>query len=162
MSGLLNILVIVAVIALLVVRQFTPQRLAAESKRWWLLPAVLAFMAVREPGLVDSAHPTGSAVLLTVGVLLGLLTGAAWAWTMRIWTDADGQVWSAGRAMTAAAWLLGAGLRFGLYGVAVLVGVHLGTQATMLSVAATLLARTGTLVWRAQASRPAYRMAAGG
>ncbi|MEU7598714.1 DUF1453 domain-containing protein [Streptomyces sp. NPDC039022] len=162
MSDLLNVLVIVAVIALVVVRQFKPQRLTSEGRSWWLLPAVLGFLAVREPGLVDSAHPTGSAALLAVGVVLGLLTGAAWAWTTRIWTDADGQVWSAGRVVTAVAWVLGAGLRFGLYGVAVLVGVHLGTQATMLSVAATLLARTGTLMWRAQQLRPTYRVAAGG
>ncbi|MEU4204287.1 DUF1453 domain-containing protein [Streptomyces sp. NPDC045456] len=162
MSDLLNVLVIVAVIALVVVRQFKPQRLTSEGRSWWLLPAVLGFLAVREPGLIDSAHPTGSAALLAVGVVLGLLTGAAWAWTTRIWTDADGQVWSAGRVVTAVAWVLGAGLRFGLYGVAVLVGVHLGTQATMLSVAATLLARTGTLMWRAQQLRPTYRVAAGG
>ncbi|MEU7204623.1 DUF1453 domain-containing protein [Streptomyces sp. NPDC045470] len=162
MSDLLNVLVIVAVITLVVVRQFKPQRLTSEGRSWWLLPAVLGFLAVREPGLIDSAHPTGSAALLAVGVVLGLLTGAAWAWTTRIWTDADGQVWSAGRVVTAVAWVLGAGLRFGLYGVAVLVGVHLGTQATMLSVAATLLARTGTLMWRAQQLRPTYRVAAGG
>ncbi|MFI2240243.1 DUF1453 domain-containing protein [Streptomyces chrestomyceticus] len=162
MSGLLNVLVIVAIIAVMVVRQVKPQRLASEGRRWWLLPAVLGFMAVREPGLIDSAHPTGSAALLAVGVLLGLLTGAGWAWTMRIWTDEDGQVWSAGRWVTAVAWVLGAGLRFGLYGIAVLVGVHLGTQATMLTVAATLLARTGTLMWRAQQLRPTYRVAAGG
>ncbi|WP_030021194.1 hypothetical protein [Streptomyces monomycini] len=162
MSDLLNVLVIVAVIAFVVVRQFKPQRLTSEGRRWWLLPAVLAFLAVREPGLIDHAHPDGSVALLAVGVLLGLLTGAAWAWTLRIWTDADGQVWSAGRAVTAVAWLLGVGLRFGLYGIAVLVGIHLGTQATMLSVAATLLARTGTLTWRAQQLRPTYRVAAGG
>ncbi|MEU7190847.1 DUF1453 domain-containing protein [Streptomyces sp. NPDC045369] len=162
MSDLLNVLVIVAVITLVVVRQFKPQRLTSEGRSWWLLPAVLGFLAVREPGLIDSAHPTGSAALLAVGVVLGLLTGAAWAWTTGIWTDADGQVWSAGRVVTAVAWALGAGLRFGLYGVAVLVGVHLGTQATMLSVAATLLARTGTLMWRAQQLRPTYRVAAGG
>ncbi|OKI08015.1 hypothetical protein A6A06_34700 [Streptomyces sp. CB02923] len=162
MSGSLNVLVIVAVIALVVVRQFKPQRLKTEGKRWWLLPAVLAFLAVREPGLTDSAHPTGSAVLLAVGVILGLLTGAAWAWTTRVWTDADGEVWSAGRAVTVVAWVVGAGLRFGLYGLAVLMGVHLGTQATMLSVAATLLARTGTMAWRAQTLRPTYRVAAGG
>ncbi|MFD7665329.1 DUF1453 domain-containing protein [Streptomyces sp. NPDC059788] len=162
MSGSLNVLVIVAVIALVVVRQLKPQRLETEGKRWWLLPAVLAFMAVREPGLIDDAHPTGSVVLLAVGVVLGLLTGAAWAWTMRIWTNEDGEVWSAGRAVTAVAWIAGAGLRFALYGAAALAGVHMGSQSTMLTVAATLLARTGTMAWRAQTLRPTYRVAAGG
>lgn len=162
MSGSLNVLVIVAIIALVVVRQLKPQRLDADGKRWWLLPAVLAFMAVREPGLLDAAHPAESGVLLAVGIAIGALTGMAWAWTMRVWTDPDGAVWSSGRPVTAAAWVLGAALRFGLYGVGLLMGVHLGTQATMLSVAATLLARTGTMVWRARTLRPTYRVAAGG
>ncbi|KEF02999.1 MULTISPECIES: hypothetical protein [Streptomyces] len=162
MSGSLNVLVIVAVIAVVVVRQLKPQRLETDGRRWWLLPGILAIMAVREPGLLDKAHPAGSVVLLAVGVVLGLLTGAAWAWTMRIWTDDDGAVWSAGRPVTAVAWVLGAALRFGLYGVAVLAGIHLGSQSTMLTVAATLLARTGTMYWRAQTLRPTYRVAAGG
>ncbi|MFH8348332.1 DUF1453 domain-containing protein [Streptomyces sp. NPDC018045] len=165
MSGSLNVLVVIAVIAVIAVvavRQLKPRRLTAQGKSWWLIPAVLTFLAVREPGLIDSAHPTGSTVLLAVGVALGLLTGAAWAWTTRIWTDADGEVWSAGRAVTAVAWVVGAGLRFALYGVAVSAGVHLGTQATLLTVAATLLARTGAMVWRAQSLRPTYRVAAGG
>ncbi|KAA6213544.1 DUF1453 domain-containing protein [Streptomyces albofaciens JCM 4342] len=162
MSGSLNVLVIVAIIALVVVRQLKPQRLETDGRRWWLLPGILAVLAVREPGLLDSAHPVGSVVLLVLGVVLGLLTGAAWAWTMRVWTGEDGALWAAGRPATAVAWVLGAALRFGLYGVGLLAGIHLGSQATMLTVAATLLARTGTMAWRAQTQRPSYRVAASG
>ncbi|MEU5050534.1 DUF1453 family protein [Streptomyces sp. NPDC021096] len=162
MSGPLDAAVIVGVCALVLARQLKPQQVVSDAKSWAVLPAVLIFMSVREPGLIDPDHRPVSLALLAAGVLAGLAAGAGWAWTTRIWTDASGAVWAKGSAATAAIWLGGAALRVGLYGLGVLAGVHQGGPATMLTMAAMLLARTGVVVYRAQHIRPAYRVAAGG
>ncbi|CAM5378467.1 DUF1453 domain-containing protein [Streptomyces abikoensis] len=162
MPGTANGLVIVAVLVLTLVRQVRPQRVSADAERWWVLPAVLVFMAVREPGLIDPAHPAASAGLLAGGVLAGLATGAAWAWSSRVWTDASGVTWARGSRVTAAIWLGGAALRLGLHGLGALAGVHQGSAATMVTVAAVLLARTAVVLHRVHGTGPAYRVTAGG
>ncbi|UNO39566.1 DUF1453 domain-containing protein [Streptomyces sp. MST-110588] len=161
MNGVPDVLVIVAVVAIVLVQQFRPQKLSLDRKSWWVLPAVLAFMALRKPDLLDPAHRTASVALLAVGVITALLTGAVWAWTTRIWTDRDGVTWCQGRAVTFAVWAGGIALRLGLYGVATALGVHQGSPATMVTMAAMLLARTGVLTWRAQGDQATYRVPAG-
>ncbi|MFC5723662.1 DUF1453 domain-containing protein [Streptomyces gamaensis] len=162
MSETVDVLVIVAVLALVLARQFRPQKVTADSRRWWLLPAVLLVVAVREPGLLDAGHPTASAALLAGGVLAGLVTGAAWAWSTRVWADRSGAIWAQGGRATAAIWLGGVALRLGLHGLGALAGVHQGGPATMLTMAAALLARSGVVSLRARGLRPAYRVTAGG
>ncbi|BCK68080.1 hypothetical protein Srufu_020330 [Streptomyces libani subsp. rufus] len=162
MSGLLNIVVITAAVALVFVRQFKAQRVTSESKTWWLIPLVLTVMAVREPGLLDPVHHTASAALLGVEVLIGLACGVGWARTTRIWTDADGVVWTKGGWAAAGVWLCGLLLRLGLLGIAAAMGVHQGSAATMLSVAAMLLTRGGATLWRAQAAQQKYRVPVAG
>ncbi|NEC27707.1 DUF1453 domain-containing protein, partial [Streptomyces sp. SID8111] len=46
MSGLMNAVVIVAVAVLVIARQFRATRIGTD-RRWWLVPAVLAFIALR-------------------------------------------------------------------------------------------------------------------
>ncbi|MEV6672955.1 DUF1453 domain-containing protein [Streptomyces sp. NPDC051162] len=162
MSGFFDVAVIVAVCAIVLVRQTRPRKVAADARRWWLLPAVLVVLAVRQPGLIDAGHRAASVGLLAGGVLAGLATGAAWAWTTRIWSDESGALWARGGKATAAIWLGGAVLRVALYGLGALVGVHQGGAATMMTVAAVLLARSGVLAHRAQGLRPAYGVPAGG
>ncbi|WJY41107.1 DUF1453 domain-containing protein [Streptomyces sp. P9-2B-2] len=162
MSGLLNIVVITAAVALVFVRQFKAQRVTSESKTWWLIPLALTVMAVREPGLLDPAHHTASAALLGVETLIGLACGLGWARTTRIWTDADGVVWTKGSWAAAGVWLCGLVLRLGLLGIAAALGVHQGSAATMLSVAAMLLTRGGATLWRAQAAQQKYRVPVAG
>ncbi len=162
LSGVADVVLIVAVIAFVLVRQLKPRRLAQDAGRWWLLPAVLVVMAVRQPGLIDAGHRAASAGLLAAGVLAGLATGAAWAWTSRIWADASGTVWAKGGKATAAVWAGGLVLRLVLYGIGTLAGVHQGGPGVMITVAALLLARTGVLVHRARGLAPAYRVPAGG
>ncbi|TJZ41587.1 DUF1453 family protein [Streptomyces piniterrae] len=162
MSGSLNTLVTVVVVAMVFIRQFQAQRVTAESKNGWLIPAVLAVMALRKPGLLDSAHHTLSVVLLAAGVAIGLASGAAWAWTSRMWTDDDGGVWTKGGWATAGVWFGGMALRLGLVGIAAALGIHQGTPATMLAVAAMLLTRTGVTTWRAQSLRATYRVPVAG
>ncbi|MCG7523809.1 DUF1453 domain-containing protein [Streptomyces sp. OfavH-34-F] len=150
MSGLDNALVIIAVIALVVVRHLSAERVSGD-RRWWAPPAVLLFMALREPELVDPDHEIASVALLCAELLVGLATGAGWAWTMRLWRAEDGSVWSRGTKATVLVWIAGLGLRAALYGTAVLLDVDQGTPTLMAALAATLLVRTGLLARRAAA-----------
>ncbi|WUS99654.1 DUF1453 domain-containing protein [Streptomyces sp. NBC_00708] len=155
MSGLVNALVIVAVIALVVVRQCSAQRISGD-RRWWVLPAVLLVMALREPGLVDPHHRIVSSVVLGAELMVGLVTGAGWAWTSRVWRAEDGSLWSKGTKATALVWAGGLGLRAALYGIAVALGVHQGSPALMAALAVTLLARAGLLARRGGAIPAPY------
>ncbi|WSQ12265.1 DUF1453 domain-containing protein [Streptomyces sp. NBC_01231] len=154
MPGLVNAMVIGAVVLLVVVRQFRPSRIDTD-KRWWLVPVILAVVALREPHIVDARHQTASAVLLAAELLTGLATGAAWAWTTRIWVEPDGGVWSRSTKMSGGVWAVGIGLRVGLFALGAAVGLQQDSSALLLALAATLLVRSGILAWRAQSLRPA-------
>ncbi|WP_329402114.1 DUF1453 domain-containing protein [Streptomyces melanogenes] len=159
MSALVNVLVAVAVVALIVSRQVRPQQLA-DAKRWWLVPAVLVYLAIREKGLVDPDHHLASVLLLGAEVATGLLMGAAWGWTSKLWTEADESVWTKGTRATAAVWAVGIAVRAGLAGIGALAGIRMGTGALLLGLAASLLVRSGILVWRAQSLPASYGVAA--
>ncbi|MCX0246516.1 CcdC protein domain-containing protein [Streptomyces drozdowiczii] len=150
MSGLVNTLVIIAVIAVVVVRQCSAQRISGDRRRW-VLPGVLLVMALREPGLVDPHHRMTSVVVLGAELVVGLVTGAGWAWTSRVWRAEDGSLWSKGTKATALVWAGGLALRAALYGVALVLGVHQGGPALMTALAVTLLIREGLLARRAAA-----------
>lgn len=158
MSGLVDVLMIVAVVAVVVVRQFRARAIDTD-RRWWLLPVILAVVALREPGILDAHHRAGSAVLLAVEVLIGLATGAGWAWTTRIWTASDDVVWTKSTKASVVVWLIGIALRVGVFVLGMAFGVHQDSSALMLGLAGTLLVRAGVLVRRARslgsASRPA-------
>lgn len=153
MSGLVNALVIAAVVCLVIVRQFRAQQVGT-GRRWWLVPVVLAVVALREPGLVDAHHRTESVALLAVELLVGLAMGAGWAWTTRIWAEPDGAVWSKSTKASATVWAVGIALRVGLFALGAALGVHQDSSALLLALAGTLLVRSGILVWRAQAFAP--------
>ncbi|MFD0303997.1 DUF1453 domain-containing protein [Streptomyces sp. NPDC127119] len=154
MSGLVDVLAIVAVVVLVIARQFRPRQLDAD-RRWWVVPGVLVFLAVREPGLLDPGHRTASALLLGVELLVALVTGLGWAWTTRIWAMPDGEVWSKGTKAGVGVWITGIALRTGLVGLGAAFGLHQNTSALLLGLALTLLVRSGILAWRAQGLRPA-------
>lgn len=154
MSGLVDAFVIVAVVALVIVRQFRAQQIDT-GRRWWLLPVILGVVALREPGLVDAHHHTTSVALLTAELLIGLAIGAAWAWTTRIWAEPDGAVWSRSTKASGAVWAVGIALRIGLYALGAALGVHQDSSALLLALAATLLVRSGILAWRAQSPHTA-------
>ncbi|MER7840289.1 DUF1453 domain-containing protein [Streptomyces sp. NPDC096040] len=149
MSGLVNALLIVAVIVVVIVRQFRARPINT-GRRWWLLPVVLAVVALREPGILDAHHRAESALLLGMELLVGLVMGAAWAWTTRVWTEPDGVVWTKSTKASAVVWFVGIAVRVGLVGLGALAGVHQDSSALMLGLAVTLLVRAGILVWRAQ------------
>ncbi|MEU4108119.1 DUF1453 domain-containing protein [Streptomyces sp. NPDC027717] len=149
MSGFVDVVVIVAVAILVIARQFRTHPIDAE-RRWWLVPAVLAVMALRGPGILDAHHRVESLALLAAEVAVGLATGAGWAWTTRLWTAPDGIVWSRGTKAGAAVWAGGIALRGALFGLGYALGVHQDSAALMLGLAATLLVRGGITAWRAR------------
>ncbi|MFJ3234510.1 DUF1453 domain-containing protein [Streptomyces sp. NPDC086787] len=149
MSGLVNMVVTVAVVALVVVRQFRARPIDTD-RRWWVLPVVLAALALREPGILDAHHRVESALLLSAELLTGLATGAGWGWTTRVWAEPDGVVWTKSTKASLAVWGVGIGLRVALFALGTMIGVHQDSSALMLGLAATLLVRSGVLAWRAQ------------
>ncbi|MGW2212466.1 DUF1453 domain-containing protein [Streptomyces sp. NPDC001781] len=149
MSGFVDALVIVAVAVLVIARQFRTHAIDAE-RRWWLAPAILAVMALRGPGAVDSHHRVESLGLLVAEVAVGLATGAGWAWTTRIWRAPDGSVWSRSTNASAAVWAGGIALRGGLFGLGHVLGVRQDSAALMLGLAVTLLVRGAITARRAR------------
>ncbi|MGW7791446.1 DUF1453 domain-containing protein [Streptomyces tricolor] len=161
MSGLVNALVIVAVGAMVITRQVRARAIDTD-RRWWVLPVVLVVIALREPGVLDPHHRTESAALLAVELLIGLATGAGWAWTTRVWTAPDGVIWTKSTKASAAVWVAGIALRAGVFALGSLLGLHQDSSALLLGLAATLLVRAGILARRARFVRavsgpaPAY------
>ncbi|WP_432154522.1 DUF1453 domain-containing protein [Streptomyces tricolor] len=149
MSGLVNALVIVAVGAMVITRQVRARAIDTD-RRWWVLPVVLAVIALREPGVLDPHHRTESAALLAVELLIGLATGAGWAWTTRVWTAPDGVIWTKSTKASAAAWVAGIALRAGVLALGSVLGLHQDSSALLLGLAATLLVRAGILARRAR------------
>ena len=158
MSGLANVLVICAVVVLVIVRQFKAQPITTD-RGWWAIPAVLVFLAVREPDLLDPHHRVASVGLLAAELLVAVAMGFGWGRTSHVWTARDGSVWSKGTKATAVVWGAGIGLRLGLFGIGALLGVRQGSAALMLALAATLLVRSGVLAQRAGLFRSAYGVA---
>ncbi|CAM5643645.1 CcdC protein domain-containing protein [Streptomyces fumanus] len=151
MPGLADALVIVAVAGLVIARQFRPSRMNAE-RRWWIVSAVLGIAALRDPGILGPQHHAAAMGLLATALLLGLVIGAGLAWTTRIWTEADGTVWSRGSKATVAVWIVGIGVRVVLFALGSVLGVHQDASAALLALAGTLLVRSGVLAWRARTS----------
>ncbi|MEV5175880.1 DUF1453 domain-containing protein [Streptomyces flaveolus] len=149
MPGLVNALVIVAVVAIVIARQFRARAIDTD-RRWWLLPVILAFVSLREPGILDAHHRAESAGLLVVELFIGLVTGVGWGWTTRIWTAPDGVVWGKSSKASGAVWIVGIALRVGVFALGSALGVHQDSSALMLGLAGTLLVRGGILAWRAQ------------
>lgn len=149
MTALVNIVVIIAVLALVVRRQMRAQRLDTE-RRFWLLPLILGVLALRDPQLIDHDHAALSAVLLGASLVAVLAMGSVWGWTVRLWRAADGAVWAKGTKATVAAWVGMIAIRLGLYGIGSAMHVHQAGSALMLGIAVMLLVRSLVVNWRAR------------
>jgi hypothetical protein len=148
MSALADLLVAVAVVALVVTRQLKARRVDTE-RRLWLLPLVLGVPALRDPGLLDPGHRATAALLLAGSLVTVLAMGCVWGWTVRLWRDSDGTIWARGTAATAAAWGGMLVLRLGWWGLGSALHVRQGTSALLLSLGVLLLARGVVVNWRA-------------
>lgn len=156
MSGPVDALVIVAVVGAVIARQLRPRAVSAGG-RWWLVPAVMVVLAVRQGGLIDPAHKDAALALLAAEMATGAAMGVVWATTTRMWTDKDGAIWAQGTSATIAVWAAGLAIRAGLYAIGAAAGVRQDAGSVLLAVALTLLIRTGILRWRAQSGEPSYR-----
>ncbi|WP_199550571.1 DUF1453 family protein [Streptomyces sp. N35] len=152
MSEIVNGLLIIGVVALIVLSQFKARRLGDE-RRWWVLPAVLGFVALSKPDLLGEGQTAQAATLLAVELVLSLAMGALFARTTQVWRAGDGTVWSKGSRLTLAVWVGGIAVRAGLYGIGAAFGVHQSSAALMLGLSAMLLARAGLLQWRTRTYR---------
>ncbi|MFF4384031.1 DUF1453 domain-containing protein [Kitasatospora sp. NPDC001547] len=159
MTTLANLLVIAVVAVLVVRRQMRAQRLDTE-RRFWVLPLVLGALALRDPQIVDHRHAALSAVLLAAGLVAVLGTGTAWGWTVRLWRTEDGSVMAKGTRATVAAWIGMVVVRIGLYGIGAALHVHQSGSSLMLGMAVLLLVRSFVVNWRARALEPAPPVAA--
>ncbi|MEV4560984.1 DUF1453 domain-containing protein [Kitasatospora sp. NPDC049285] len=148
MTALSNVLIAVAVIVLVVGRQLRARRLDTE-RRFWLLPLILAAVALRDPVLIDPDHRTAAALIVGGSLATTLAMGCAWGWTMRIWRDRDGALWTQGSTATVFAWVGAIVIRIGWYGLGTALHVHQSTSVLMLSLAGLLLVRSVVVSWRA-------------
>ncbi|MGA5821400.1 DUF1453 domain-containing protein [Kitasatospora sp. NPDC094028] len=154
MTGLVNLVVIAAVVVLVVQRQMRAQRLDGE-RRFWVLPLVLGVLALRDPQIIDHQHTALSVGLLAAGLVAVLAMGSVWGWTVRIWRDADGSVMVKGTKATLAAWGGMIAVRIGIYAVGSALGVHQSGSSLMLGMAVLLLVRSIVVNWRARSLEPA-------
>ncbi|MFG2698723.1 DUF1453 domain-containing protein [Kitasatospora sp. NPDC051984] len=149
MTALSDVLIAVAVIVLVVGRQLRARRLDTE-RRFWLLPLVLAAVALRDPVLIDPQHKTAAAVIVGCSLITTVGMGCAWGWTVRIWRESDGALWTKGTASTAFAWVGAILIRAGWYGVAVALHIHQSNSVLLLSLGLLLLTRSVAIQWRAK------------
>ncbi|MFD7644851.1 DUF1453 domain-containing protein [Kitasatospora sp. NPDC059795] len=149
MTALSNVLIAVAVIVLVVGRQLRARRLDTE-RRFWLLPLILAAVALRDPVLIDPAHKGAAALILAGSLVTTVGMGCAWGWTMRLWRDQEGQLWTQGSVATVFAWVGAIVIRIGWYGVGTALHVHQSTSVLMLSLGLLLLVRSAAVSWRAR------------
>jgi hypothetical protein len=112
MSGVLSVLVGVAVLGWVVVNQLRARPWTARRQR---LAGILAVVGLVQLVAAAGAHPVSALgwVILLAGLAIGALLGAIRAGTVRLWLR-DGVVWTQGHAATAALWVLGIGAHVGL------------------------------------------------
>jgi hypothetical protein len=158
MPAVANVVLIIAVVGYVLFRQFQARRWNPNPRRLLVVPAVLAFMALRDPHLLDPHHQALAAVFLVGGVLVEIGLGAVWGFTTRLWADADGAVWSKGTMASFFAWIGMMVVRIALYAAAAALGVAQGQAGLLLALAALLLVRGAVVTWRARefAPAPAY------
>ncbi len=149
MTALSDVLIAAAVIVLVVGRQLRARRLDTE-RRFWLLPLVLAAVALRDPVLIDPHHRVAAAVLLAGSMLTTAGMGCAWGWTVRIWRETDGALWTKGTTATVFAWVGAILIRAAWYGVGAALHVHQSSSVLLLSLGLLLLVRSAAVQWRSR------------
>ncbi|GAA1078840.1 MULTISPECIES: DUF1453 domain-containing protein [Kitasatospora] len=147
LAALANVLVALAVVALVVTRQMKA-RLIETGGRFWLVPLVLAVVALRDPALIDRDHRVAAVAVLAGSLLTVLAMGCVWGWTVRLWQEADGTVWAKGTRATVAAWVGMIVLRIGWYALGGALHVHQSTAVLLLSLGVLLLVRGAVLKLR--------------
>lgn len=95
------LLIAAAILVAVVARQLQARRL--RPARLAVLPAALLLFGLQDAPLLAGMDAV-QALLLAVSVAGGAVLGAARGYTLRVWVDATGQVWSRGTWLTLVLW----------------------------------------------------------
>ena len=108
-----NVLVGLAVLALLLWRQLQPRRVREDGAM--RLTVILLVVGVFQAYPVLSGHPPTTVVvlLLLAGLVSGAVFGTLRAYTTKLWIQ-DNEVWRRGTWLTLVLWLVAVGLHFGI------------------------------------------------
>lgn len=108
-----NVLVGLAVLALLLWRQLQPRRVREDGAM--RLTVILLVVGVFQAYPVLSGHPPTTVVvlLLLAGLVSGAVFGTLRAYTTKLWIQ-DNEVWRRGTGVTLVLWLVAVGLHFGI------------------------------------------------
>jgi hypothetical protein len=108
-----NVLIGLAVLALLLYRQLQPRRVREDGAM--RLTVILLVVGVIQAYPVVSSHPptTIVVVLLLAGLVSGAVFGTLRAYTTRLWVK-ENDIWRQGTWLTLVLWLVAVGLHFGI------------------------------------------------
>ncbi|ADD42709.1 hypothetical protein [Stackebrandtia nassauensis] len=152
-------LVIAALVIVILIRRFGTRKVGSPT-RMFVLPPVLAVVGILQGDLIDGHHPLLSEVLLGVGVVAALALGTGLGYTLRLWRDDTGVVWSRGTRLTIAMLVATIAVRLGLMATGFALDVATGTGAIFMFVAAWLLAQN-TVITRRVRTIPAPAVSVG-
>jgi hypothetical protein len=109
-----NIVIGVAVVALVIVRQMSTRRVREDSSlRLTLILGVIGIVLMVQ-AVKGHTLPSRAVVVVVVGLVLAVVLGAARALTVRIWRDPSGTAWRRGTPWTAALWVVSLAAHVGL------------------------------------------------
>ena len=113
-SAVTNIVIGVAVVALLIFRQLSARRVREQTAA--RLVAILGVIGIVEMVQAAKGHHIGATTIAAIaaGLVLGAGLGAARALTVRIWRDAGGIAWRQGSLLTAGLWIISLAAHFGI------------------------------------------------
>jgi hypothetical protein len=113
-SAVTSIVIAVAVVGLLIVRQLRVRPVREHSSARLVL--ILAVIGVVQMVQAAKGHHVGAAtgVAIATGLLIGAALGAARAMTVRCWRDQDGVAWRQGTWFTAVLWIASLAIHFGI------------------------------------------------
>jgi hypothetical protein len=107
----IDIVLSVAVLALLIARQLQARRVSSQSYRIVIIFAIIGVIEV--VSYYKTNHPGAAGVAALAGSLvLAAVFGALRALTVKVWSQ-EGQAWSQGNWLTAVLWVIALGAHFG-------------------------------------------------
>ncbi|MFC5909083.1 DUF1453 domain-containing protein [Streptacidiphilus monticola] len=156
MNSAASTLLVIAAVVLVLARQLTARRVGDDWRKAFVLPVVLAAVALEDGHLIDPAHRPLAVGFLVVGLILEAALGAVWGLTTRLWRDESGALWAKGTLLSLLAWIGMVVVRAGLYGAGHALGLAQGQGDLLLALAVLVAVRGVVLRLRAQAVAPAY------
>ena len=139
-DAIVNVVIGIAVVALLIVRQLRPRPASERSAlRLTLVLGVIGILQIRS-AVGGHAISAATIMLVAAGLLAGALLGVVRATTVKVWRASDGLPWRQGTLVTAVLWLISLGVHLGID-----VAVDHSTTAHTLGAASILLYLAVTL-----------------